>query len=236
MATREGVEVDLPQQLGQVVREPAREAEEPETAQNGAILGAVRQKPKALLSQKTTGEGTADSKPKVGKNKQKREGVDETSTFLRRGNGISLVTGTGGLEHLVPRWVAMEAMSTETAYKEPKESFTELLLELQSGDTSVEHWKSDVSEGLLRVAGSSKDNWKIDQKGLLHFKGAVYVLNDLAVWQEIMKMNHDNSYGGHFGPVRMAELIRRKYYWPTVMADIKKYVHACSVCQKTKAP
>jgi hypothetical protein len=106
----------------------------------------------------------------------------------------------------------MKAMSTETAYKESKESFMELLLELQSGDASVEQWKSDVSEDLLCVIRFLKDNWNIDQRSLLRFKGAMYMPNDLVVRQEIMKINHDDPYGGHFSLVRMAELICRKYY------------------------
>ena len=60
--------------------------------------------------------------------------------------------------------------------------------------------------------------------------------NDPAVRQEIMKMNHDDPYGGHFGVARTTELIRRKYYWPSVGRDIKKYVSTYDVCQRTKAP
>src|SRR5437764_11577361 len=49
-------------------------------------------------------------------------------------------------------------------------------------------------------------------------------------------MNHDDPYGGHFGVARTMELIRRKYYWPSVGRDIKKYVSTCDICQRTKAP
>ena len=56
---------------------------------------------------------------------------------LWQGNGADPITGTGGLEHLVPRGVAREAASAETVYKESKELLIDLLLELQSGDTST---------------------------------------------------------------------------------------------------
>ena len=51
-----------------------------------------------------------------------------------------------------------------------------------------------------------------------------------------MRTNHDDPYGGHFGTARTAELIRRKYFWLAIAANIKKYVHDCNVCQRVKAP
>ena len=133
----------------------------------------------------------------------------------------------------------MAATLSETAYDEPKESLRELLLNLQLGDASVRRWKQIISEGRSRDAGSTTDtlrDWRVDQEGLLHYRGSAYVPNDPAVRQEIMKMNHDDPYGGHFGVARTMELIRRKYYWPSVGRDIKKYVSTCDVCQRMKAP
>ena len=42
--------------------------------------------------------------------------------FKSQGGNDDKAAGTGSLEHLVPRWVATEAMSTKTAYDEPVES------------------------------------------------------------------------------------------------------------------
>ena len=59
--------------------------------------------------------------------------------------------------------------------------------------------------------------------------------NDKAVRQEIMKINHDDPYGGHFSAARTTELIHRKYFWPAIATDIQGYVRGCDVCQRTKA-
>ena len=45
--------------------------------------------------------------------------------------------------------------------------------------------------------------------------------NDQAVRQEIMKINHDDPHGGHFGTARTTELIRRKYFWPSIAMNIR---------------
>jgi hypothetical protein len=33
----------------------------------------------------------------------------------------------------------------------------------------------------------------------------------------------------------MNELIRRQYWWPTLLTDVKKYVKGCNTCQRNKA-
>jgi len=130
-------------------------------------------------------------------------------------------------------------MASETAYDKPKESLNELLLELQKGDTSTASWKQSITEGRRHNAGSAKDNqneWHVDNQELLRRNGATYVPNDPAVRQEIIQINHDDPYGGHFGKAKTVEIVQRKYYWPTMGRDIKDYVRTCEVCQKMKTP
>jgi hypothetical protein len=39
---------------------------------------------------------------------------------------------------------------------------------------------------------------------------------------------------GHFGSCKMAEYVRRNYWWPTMVADIAKFCATCSICQVVK--
>ena len=84
-----------------------------------------------------TGMRATDPLSEIDKDDESRQGDGEMPSTLRRGDGADPVTGTGGLEHLVLWGVAREAVSTETAYEELKESLIDLLLELQSGNTST---------------------------------------------------------------------------------------------------
>ena len=58
---------------------------------------------------------------------------DLLSKPLHRSDG-GATAGTGSLEHLVPRRLAREMLATETAYEDPKPSFMDVLLDLQSQD------------------------------------------------------------------------------------------------------
>jgi Integrase zinc binding domain len=74
----------------------------------------------------------------------------------------------------------------------------------------------------------------LDDRGLLRHKGSVYVPEDPAIRQEVIKANYDDPYAGHFGAARTIELVRQKYYWPSQAKDIREYVWGCDVCQRVK--
>ena len=118
----------------------------------------------------------------------------------------------------------MEAMSTETAYNEPAESMQDLLIALQSGDAWTVNLKETDAAGKTQAG-----KWQVDQKGLLCYEHAVYVPKDLAVQQEIIRMNHDDPYAGHFGATRMTALIHRKYFWLGLNKNVREYIKNCDI-------
>src|SRR5438046_2128651 len=123
-----------------------------------------------LCPKDTTSMRAADPLSKMDKDDESRQGDGKMLSTLRQGNGADPVTGTGGLEHLMPQGVAREATSAEMAYKEPKESLIDLLLKLQSGDTSTQQQIQQLSEGHIRDTGSMQDiytEWRVDSNGLL---------------------------------------------------------------------
>ena len=51
---------------------------------------------------------------------------------------------------------------------------------------------------------------------------------------ELLHQYHDGSTGGHLGEAGTYERIADKYYWPTMYADVKSYVHSCPKCGARK--
>jgi hypothetical protein len=177
-------------------------------------------------------EAAALRLPDDGTSAPRREPESATTVglgSLKRGP-MDRFTGTGVFRHLVPRCLAVKALSTETAYTELQPSFTELLLSLQAKDETTQQWIRQLSDGT--PAGP----WQLDSQGLLRHEGSVYVPEDPAIRQEVMKANHDDPYAGHFGVTRTTELIKRKYYWPSQARDVREYVRECDVCQHVQTP
>ena len=52
---------------------------------------------------------------------------------------------------------------------------------------------------------------------------------------EAIRGFHDDPMVGHPGRKKTTELVRRKYWWPSMYPDIAAYVRRCDACQRTKS-
>jgi hypothetical protein len=53
---------------------------------------------------------------------------------------------------------------------------------------------------------------------------------DPVVYIELLQIYHDNTLAGHFGEKKTLDLLSRKYYWPSITADIINYISTCDLC------
>lgn len=59
-------------------------------------------------------------------------------------------------------------------------------------------------------------------------------INDVQDINEILKTYHTSLLGAHRGFERMKNTIKNFYTWPTMSADIRKYIENCAICERTK--
>ena len=76
--------------------------------------------------------------------------------------------------------------------------------------------------------------WSMKNDELLRRDLAVYVLNDSAIRNKILHMNHDNFEADHFAHAHIKIAIRRKYYWLKMLKEMTKYVYIYSDCQRVQ--
>lgn len=53
---------------------------------------------------------------------------------------------------------------------------------------------------------------------------------------DILSRFHNSPVAAHGGMVKTLELIRRKFYWPGMVRDVRNYVRLCETCKECKAP
>ncbi len=129
------------------------------------------------------------------------------------------------------RLLVHQVMESERSYLKMSEPMTAWLLKLQQRDAFVanEKWRQRFA--------SRKDElskWSMGDDGLLRRGLAVYVPNDSATRDEILRMNHDDPGAGHFARARTEAAVRRKYYWPEMLKEVAEYVRTCPDCQRVR--
>ncbi len=69
---------------------------------------------------------------------------------------------------------------------------------------------------------------------MIEYNKSLYVSEDLSVRKELLKRHHDDSLARHFDADKISELLDCKYYWKSMIKNVKKYIDTCDICQRVK--
>jgi hypothetical protein len=86
-----------------------------------------------------------------------------------------------------------------------------------------------MEEGPTSLKNNLQD-WKIKEingRKMIFFKGKNYILKDLELRRDIVKMYHDHKMAGHLGELETYNGIRQNYWWPGLWMFVKNYVQGC---------
>jgi hypothetical protein len=73
-------------------------------------------------------------------------------------------------------------------------------------------------------------------KGLLFFKGKLYLPSVSTFKSIFLEEFHSSTIGGHSGIEKTYGRLKENVYWEGMKADVAKFVQTCLVCQQTKIP
>jgi len=74
----------------------------------------------------------------------------------------------------------------------------------------------------------------LNSQEIIEYNESLYVSEDLAVREELLKHHHNDSLAKHFDADKISELLNHKYYWKSMIKNVKKYINTCDICQKVK--
>ncbi|GMJ00774.1 hypothetical protein HRI_003746600 [Hibiscus trionum] len=83
----------------------------------------------------------------------------------------------------------------------------------------------------LLVQPDSISNWSLT-KGVLRYKGRVYVGSSGTLRTTILPMLHDTPQGGHSGQHATYKKIHSCFYWPGLKTAVSTYVRNCETCKR----
>jgi hypothetical protein len=113
----------------------------------------------------------------------------------------------------------------------------------QKDDPSLVKCQERASAGTQHVAKSGAKSSFVVVKELLyrHFQsnkienGKLFkqLCVPLQLRNDVLKLAHDSVMGGHLGIKKTTDKILSQFWWPGIMADVKRYCRSCDICQKT---
>ena len=72
-------------------------------------------------------------------------------------------------------------------------------------------------------------------KGILTYKGHVYIPPNPSLRQTILLRCHDHETAGHPGYLKTRQLVASEFWWPGLASFVCKYVEGCATCQRNKS-
>ena len=76
--------------------------------------------------------------------------------------------------------------------------------------------------------------WSTDPNGLLLLNNRIYVPSAGNLCTHVLQYNHDHILARHFGQNKTLELVRRRYFWPSLCADVQQFCKFCVTCMQSK--
>lgn len=161
--------------------------------------------------------------------------ADATPTAPREDGDTPEDSGGAGItvpEQYIPRAVMRELIQDETAYMlRPGANLEQTVRGLQAKD----HFCRELAAKVRRDAGEHQ-GYRLDKNNVLWFRRRLVIPEEGSLRHEILKNHHDAPRSGHMGANKTAELILRKFHWPHLMEDVRRYVAECPRCQGARVP
>jgi len=98
--------------------------------------------------------------------------------------------------------------------------------EIQAIKTTLEEGRKEMKGIALGLC-----QWK---DGLLWYQGKIWIPKNEGIRTTLIAKHHEPPQAGHGGKAKTTVLISRRYYWPKIREDIKRFIKNCDTCQRTK--
>ncbi len=89
-------------------------------------------------------------------------------------------------------------------------------------DETISIWKSDIKA------------WTLNSQEMIEYNESLYVSEDLSIREKLLKHHHDDLLARHFDADKISELLNCKYYWKSMIKNVKKYIDTYDICQRIK--
>ena len=126
----------------------------------------------------------------------------------------------------------MKAKSASSCLDDTKKLQSEEIRTINVQESIEEITKRTKKETFIEEGLKREDSPWNEKEGVVYWKTLLYIPLDQKLRERILNENHDHPLTGHPGIHHTHDLIKTKYYRPTLKKDVRAYVQGCDKCQQ----
>jgi len=140
---------------------------------------------------------------------------------------LNSVAETVDCKQLISHTIVKVLTIHEMIYNFSNKFIVKLIKILQQEDEFAVELKADE---MMSIWKSDVEAWTLRSQEMIEYNELLYVLKDLSVREELLKHYHDDLLAKHFDADKISELLDCKYYWKSMIKDVKEYINTCDIC------
>ncbi len=140
---------------------------------------------------------------------------------------LNFVAETVDCKQLVSCAIVRVLIIHKTTYNFNSKFIVEFIKILQQEDEFAVRLKADETTSIWK---SNIKAWTLNSQEIIKYNESLYVSEDLSVREELLKRHHDDLLARHFDADKISELLDCKYYWKSMIKDVKEYINTCDIC------
>jgi len=144
---------------------------------------------------------------------------------------LNSVAETVNCKQLISHAIVRVLTIHETIYNFNSKFIVKLIKILQQEDEFAVRLKADETTSIWK---SDIKAWTLNSQEIIEYNESLYVSEDLSIREELLKHHHDDLLAKHFDVNKISELLNCKYYWKSMIKNLKEYINTCDICQRVK--
>ncbi len=144
---------------------------------------------------------------------------------------LNSVAETVDYKQLISHAIVRVLIIHKTIYNFSSKFIVKLIKILQQEDKFAVRLKADETTSIWK---SDVEAWTLNSQEMIEYNKSLYVSENLSVREELLKCHHDDSLARHFDADKINKLLNCKYYWKSMIKNVKEYINTCNICQRVK--
>jgi len=144
---------------------------------------------------------------------------------------LNSVAETVNCKQLVSRAIVRVLTIHEMIYNFNNKFVVELIKILQQEDEFTVRLKANETTSIWK---NDVKAWTLNSQEMIKYNKSLYVSENLSVREKLLKHHHDDLLARHFDADKISELLDCKYYWKSMIKNVKEYINTCDICQRAK--